>query len=251
MKNPRRWLEGVAIGGGLSAAAIGLLAFAHAQAHLSNGARCFVGFAHAQWPKWFGCAMAAHENLAGGLIGFAGVIFAAWLAYSGAQDQLAQVRKTAEEATRLNAQERSQEAASEVQTLRLAEDYLRNFASKFTDEGHPYYHNANFVRTLCDLHETARLYLSQSAANAPRGFGRRITTVMWRLEKLAERIRELKAQGALGDDTRSLMESEIRLAVAEVRKIAADIKQVMPELRERATILRERYIKLGGNPYID
>jgi hypothetical protein len=32
-----------------------------------------------QWPKYFGCAMAAHEGLAGGLIGAAGALFAAWL----------------------------------------------------------------------------------------------------------------------------------------------------------------------------
>jgi hypothetical protein len=92
-----RWAVGLIIAVALIVGVIGLLGFANANA--VGGTRCFIGFAHAQWPKWIGCAMAAHENLSGGLIGLAGVIFAAWLAYSGAQDQLAHVRMAAEEST--------------------------------------------------------------------------------------------------------------------------------------------------------
>jgi hypothetical protein len=248
MKFPR-WAVGLTLATLLVASVIALLGFAHA--HAMTQTRCFANFAGAQWPKWIGCAIAAHENLAGGLIGLAGVIFAAWLAYSGAQDQLAHVRKTAEEANKLAAHERFQEATSEIDALRLAEDYLRNFASNFAEESHPYFHNANFVQTLWDLHITARVYLSQSAADAPRGFGRRIATVMWRLEKIAERIGEINAQGGFVGDTKATVENEIRLAVAGSRKIADDIKQLIPYLRERVAILREQYISLGGKPYID
>lgn len=35
-----------------------------------------------QFPKWFGCVLTNHENLAGGLIGAGGTIFAAWLAWA-------------------------------------------------------------------------------------------------------------------------------------------------------------------------
>src|SRR6201993_4614409 len=186
--------------------------------------------------------MAAHENLSGGLIGIAGVIFAAWLAYSGAQDQLAHVRMAAEEANRLRAQERFQEANTEVETLKLAGDYLRTFAGNFPDEDHPQYHSHSFIGTLSDLSRTARLYVSESAANAPRGFGRSIATVMWRLEKLAEKIVELGDRGGLVDGTRTSMEKEVRLAVAASRKIADEIKQLIPSLRERRAILREQYV---------
>jgi len=37
-----------------------------------------------QFPKWFGCALANHENLAGGLIGASGTIFAGWIAWRAA-----------------------------------------------------------------------------------------------------------------------------------------------------------------------
>ena len=34
-----------------------------------------------KFPKWFGCVLANHETLSGGLIGAAGALFAAWLAW--------------------------------------------------------------------------------------------------------------------------------------------------------------------------
>jgi hypothetical protein len=57
-----RWAVGLIIAVALIVGVIGLLGFAHANA--VGGTRCFIGFAHAQWPKWIGCAMAAHENSA-------------------------------------------------------------------------------------------------------------------------------------------------------------------------------------------
>ena len=45
------------------------------------------------WPwQWLGCAMAAHEGLAAGLIGAAGALFAGWLAFDAVQEQIAQER---------------------------------------------------------------------------------------------------------------------------------------------------------------
>jgi hypothetical protein len=43
---------------------------------------------HWAFPKWFGCVLAAHENLAGGLIGLAGVLLGAWAAWSAVQHQI-------------------------------------------------------------------------------------------------------------------------------------------------------------------
>jgi hypothetical protein len=73
------------------------LAFAHAwDSVLPNSAthaKCFETFGTAQWPKWIGCAMAAHESLAAGLIGLWAAIFAACLAYSGIQRQIEEERR--------------------------------------------------------------------------------------------------------------------------------------------------------------
>jgi hypothetical protein len=43
--------------------------------------------------QWLGCAMAAHEDLAAGLIGAAGALFAGWLAFQAVQEQMRQERE--------------------------------------------------------------------------------------------------------------------------------------------------------------
>jgi hypothetical protein len=54
-----------------------------ALAQAGSGSSC-----HWKFPKWFGCVLAAHENLAGGLIGLAGVLLGAWAAWSAVQKQI-------------------------------------------------------------------------------------------------------------------------------------------------------------------
>jgi hypothetical protein len=58
-------------------------------AAITEGKRC----TPSEWPNYIGCAMAAHEGLAGGLIGAAGALFAAWLAFDAIQEQLAEERE--------------------------------------------------------------------------------------------------------------------------------------------------------------
>jgi hypothetical protein len=58
-----------------------ILAFAHAYDPPGGQKPCFAGgFWHAQWPKWIGCAIAAHENLVGGLFGSAAALGAVLIA---------------------------------------------------------------------------------------------------------------------------------------------------------------------------
>jgi hypothetical protein len=54
-----------------------------ALAQWGSGSSC-----HWAFPKWFGCVLAAHESLAGGLIGLAGVLLGAWAAWSAVQQQI-------------------------------------------------------------------------------------------------------------------------------------------------------------------
>ena len=39
-------------------------------------------------PKWFGCVLANHEGLSGGLVGGGGALFAAWIAWRAVMDQI-------------------------------------------------------------------------------------------------------------------------------------------------------------------
>ena len=48
-----------------------------------------------QFPKWFGCVLHDHDSLAAGLIGAAGALFAAWIAWTTVQRQLAEQQRQA------------------------------------------------------------------------------------------------------------------------------------------------------------
>ena len=61
-----------------------------ALAQAGSGSSC-----HWAFPKWFGCVLAAHESLAGGLIGLAGVLVAAWMAWHAVQQQINSDRERA------------------------------------------------------------------------------------------------------------------------------------------------------------
>jgi hypothetical protein len=49
-----------------------------------------------KFPKWLGCVVANHENLAGGLIGGAGTLFAGWLAWTAVSLQIAENQRQQE-----------------------------------------------------------------------------------------------------------------------------------------------------------
>lgn len=58
-----------------------------------EGTPCAPSFWKSQWPKYIGCAMAAHQDLAAGLIGGAAALLAAGVAFAGIQQQLAEERR--------------------------------------------------------------------------------------------------------------------------------------------------------------
>jgi hypothetical protein len=85
----------VAVAAGLSLFIFSVLALAQ----VGNGGSC-----HWAFPKWFGCVIATHETLAGGLIGAAGVLLAAWIAWTAVQQQINSERELAA-ADRLQAEQ--------------------------------------------------------------------------------------------------------------------------------------------------
>jgi hypothetical protein len=84
----RRIASASIIGLGLIALAVGILVFADATAIPDEVKRCAPSVWQSQWPRYLGCAMTAHEGLAGGLIAAAGALFAAWLAFDAIQEQI-------------------------------------------------------------------------------------------------------------------------------------------------------------------
>jgi hypothetical protein len=84
----RRLCWALLVGPGLTAPCIGILSFVDASALVEDAKRCAPSIRQSQWPKYIGCAAAVHEGLAGGFVGAAGALFAAWLAFDAIQQQL-------------------------------------------------------------------------------------------------------------------------------------------------------------------
>jgi hypothetical protein len=107
------------IGLGLIAAVVLILGFVDATAMIEDSKRCaptIWKLQPKQWPKFIGCTMAAHEGLAGGLIVGGGAIWAAWLAYTAVQEQIAAEREARETQQREDRERirRQQASAKEV-----------------------------------------------------------------------------------------------------------------------------------------
>lgn len=180
-----------------------------------------------------------------GLIGLGGALFGAWLAYSGAQDQLRAANAVAHETARLKAEERYLEIAQQIEALMLAKGYLTNFANNFPEERSTGYANFDFVQKLAYLHSRALVYLSESAAVAPHGFGRSIKTVMWRAEQLAQKIVADEKDRVL-EGNKPVLGQEIRLLVEGARKIAGDIEALLPSLHGKMDNFLRQFRNLGG-----
>jgi hypothetical protein len=235
MKLPR-WITVIAVAGGLTIVVTGLLAFADTYAH--NSAHCFDTIRSAQFPKWLGCAMAAHESLAGGMIGFAGAIIAAWLAYSAVQDQLRITDIQLRNAERLRAEEHLSAIARDIRALNAARNYLTSFARRFPEPNRVNFNDHDFAQTLSHLHQRAHVYISQSASAAPGEFGYRILTVMWRTQTLAENVQRREEKGQISFQD---LKEEIRDSILEVWRIIDDLAG---EIERRETHYGERIKQL-------
>jgi hypothetical protein len=234
MKMPRS-IVGSILAVLLLAIVIGLLGFAHAYSDVTT--RCFAHFAQAQWPKWVGCAMAAHQDLAGGLIGLAGALFAAWLAYSGAQDQLHNTNQQLRAMEKLRAQERLNTAVNELKILSDAKEYLDALVSQFPQPSDSNYAAYNFAEQLTQLYQRAHVYVSESAATAPGEFGRRILKETWRIRTLAENVEtRIKERKMSFQD----LSDEARLALEECRRIMVDLALEIQRRQIQLTNLRDQ-----------
>src|SRR5580704_11941944 len=106
----RRVVRAIIIGAVLIGVVVLLIVFADLSALRDESPRCGASFLKSQWPRYFGCAMSTHADLASGLIGGAGALFAAWLAFDAIQEQI-----RGEEAQRI----RQESGAKKVATFAL------------------------------------------------------------------------------------------------------------------------------------
>jgi hypothetical protein len=239
----RRWITALVVAIFIALCVAGLLAFAHtfAPAKMANGesTKCFDTILTSQSPKWLGCTMAAHENLAGGLLGAGGALFAAWLAYTATQLQIQKAELEARRSRKLIAEEKLLGARQEIEDLRDASAYLADFAANF-----PPWPNhkptTDLSDLLCELHRRALVYVSASASRAPYGFGKRISTVMWRMETIAGRIEDARSRGVSEQERRATWKDTVEDGVAAIRKLVQEIQEFLPKLEDHLANLKQQ-----------
>jgi hypothetical protein len=186
---------------------IAILAFAHAFAILDADKRCFPGFVHAQWPKWIGCAMAAHENLAGGLIAAAGALLAAIIAADAVWQQIRDARDQVAIAE-------SRQHARETFSFRRVVEYYSRLLRPFDQaEGGE---DIKYVNGLNALFKTGNLVpffgsLPDHEQHLARDAWERLSNLNYALGELQKQIGN---SGAI--DTRS--RAEINAGIREVVK---------------------------------
>lgn len=137
LKVNRRFLIGMIIV--LSTLAVTHGALALAEFGGMGTAKCEPTFVSVKWPmgwaRWLGCAMAAHEGLAAGLIGAGGGLFAGWLAYSAIQLQLIEQQS---QRTRMQAEAKAAAVLVLAQPIHATASTLMVIEAALADDGRKY-----------------------------------------------------------------------------------------------------------------
>jgi hypothetical protein len=232
--NVPRWITASALCLLLVATTIALLAFTTAW---TPAPRCFTDIAHSQFPKWLGCAIATHETLAGSLIAAGGALFAAWLAFVGLQDQIGLARKNEREAKRLAIEKKIQDAAADWGLVGIASGYVNALAEEFPPSNlGPDPHREIFASRLVALRGRGDLRLNVNAARAPDGIGETVTTLVGRLNTLADNLYEETKN--LSADMRA---PKLRSREPEVVGLIEALRRLDKELQEQADVYAQKY----------
>ena len=191
--------------------------------------------------EWFGCVLNAHEALAAGLIAAAGGIFAAWLAYRAAKDQIALAQRDALLARRAEANREFDELAADIDKLQTAGAYLLAVAKDFPNSDQ----ESGFARHLRGMRELAGDALSATASSAPFGYGERISSVITRVQMLGERMAGQIDRKVPAGSVEQLADPEVKKLVAGLRTMAQQIKDELPRREQRLLALKDERDELA------
>jgi len=202
----------------------GILAFANSYARADP--HCFTaGFWHAQWPNWIGCVIAAHENLAAGLISSAVALFAAYLVWQKIQD--AQKLRDVQDRRREEHDRRRERL--EIKNIRRIVTYYNHLLEPFEPSGTD---NINYLDVL------NRAYTSGKFSRIP--FGSVPAEYSFDAEHVWERLKVLnKAQksGTGGEpDTNDNNNENIHAVLKDIRRYLDHAKE---DLDDRETAAKQ------------
>jgi hypothetical protein len=175
---------------------------------------------HWAFPKWFGCVLSTHETLAAGLIGAAGALIAAWIAWTAVQQQISaeaeRIMADRKEAERLLAEDLSDYAEGMAAAWRL----LVDFPEQPSEDG----------RREAIRQATAYMAERLSRADQIANYQAMAEILGWdSRRKYVALIRGLENLARFSDAD-SIKESEEVLQV--IRKLADDFEYCLPQTSE-------------------
>lgn len=165
-------------------------------------------------------------TLFGILFGSACTIFAGWLAYSAVQIQIKDARSEVRKTNFNTLDEKVWKLSDEIYRLRLAAGFLSTFSNLFPPTG-PGTSTGGFTACLQGARAKALDFISASATNAPFGYGRNISTVMTRVQRLGDRIEE-RFESITASGVSDFYDPIVRDAIIGLRDIATQIARDIP-----------------------
>jgi hypothetical protein len=175
-----------------------------------------------QFPKWFGCVLSNHENLAGGLIAAGGALFAAWWA---ATVIFAQMRIQEQEREKAN----QQKAEEDTENLQALIGYYDRLLTPFDSvEQHPsrlfYFNGFDDLVTSGDLVPFNR--------DGPRPLSDQALMMWQRLTEMRKIVDDLRARVAKTNMSNETMEQKIS---QQIERHIADIRSLRDVAFQRST----------------
>jgi hypothetical protein len=227
-----RWLTGLLLGLVLIGCVVGGLTLVSPW-HAPEVQSC-PDFIH--FPRWLGCAMSAHETLAGGLVAAAGALFGAWLAFSAIQDQIGITRENERLARQVANDRQINEIARDCDRMKLAHGFITQLAAQFPSSNDKDLGKSAFSAKLLDLRRVGGLQPSANALDAPNGIGDSIKTVMARLNTFADNLHAETANIAAEIKPGILQRSD-----NEVREQVESLRLLSSILQQRVLVFEGRY----------
>jgi hypothetical protein len=196
---------------------------------------------------WIGCAMAAHENLAGGLIGAAGALIAGLLAWRGLRDQIDAAEANVAAQRWMGVQMERQMLRQEIPQLERAAELSAGFVEKLERDHSPASPYANKLVEVTAAHSIPT-NLNQWTNTI---WGSTLSTSINRLQTLGHDVRNFAAADHIAADQRpakfAAREAHAEQAIREFIEATNSIPVVLEERRKRLAEL-ERLLKEAGQP---
>jgi hypothetical protein len=155
----------------------------------------------------------------------------------GLQDQIGLARKNEREAKRLAIEKKIQDAAADWGLVGIASGYVNALAEEFPPSNlGPDPHREISASRLVALRGRGDLRLNVNAARAPDGIGETVTTLIGRLNTLADNLYEETKN--LSADKRS---PKLRSREPEVVGLIEALRRLDKELQEQADVYAQKY----------